>query len=275
MILVSFILTIQAYGQPKSCMVNPKTYICYGEHSPNFPTMAIGLDDKSQPALVKYKGHDDVRYLKLHEDSRYFFNTPEIFDALPPGTIPVPPRPNFEINYYEIHKGRVTGIYTIPLSNEYVKYKPKGRKMIRFSMFNKSNPYKTKPCFTSAKPKFEYYTYYTNSRKKSQKIWIKHDKKGQPRLVKHPGQPKARTLKFVKARKIMSSYNSSRAKKPVLLKYYDEVYNGKITGRYITGQYVTGTKKLNWVTYIRKKDNYKFSFTHDVNACPSDKLTCF
>ncbi len=111
----------------------------------------------------------------------------------------------------------------------------------------------------------EKYICYTNNTNTSQKIWIGFNNQAKATQIKYKGQTESIPLKFVK-----NEYLEGGTQ-PTIIDYYDEIYNGKINGRYIL------TKSGNWyyLTYKRGKDDKQFNFTIDHTANNLSSTPCF
>jgi hypothetical protein len=105
----------------------------------------------------------------------------------------------------------------------------------------------------SIKIKAQEYQCFVNDNNPSMEISIYSDNSGVAKKIIYKGQKSWINLVFVKT---IDDLNSGGAY-PVFADLYNEVYNGKVTGRY------TITKSGIWyyVKYKRKKDGKIFNFT--------------
>ncbi|WP_378187430.1 hypothetical protein ACE939_03710 [Aquimarina sp. W85] len=111
----------------------------------------------------------------------------------------------------------------------------------------------------------DYYICYKNNQNENQKIWIGFNKEDIALKVKYKGQ----------AQGIVLEYNSSEyiegGAHPTLIKYYNEIYGGKINGVYKT----IHSGNWDYVEYQRGKDSANFNFTIDHELHPYSKHPCF
>lgn len=110
-----------------------------------------------------------------------------------------------------------------------------------------------------------YYICYSNNTIKSQKIWISFDEKNQAVEIKYKGQTDSIKLNFDK-----EEYMEGGAH-PTIIKYYNEIYNGKINGQYK----LTHSGNWDYVKYIRAKDGKEYNFTIDHHLNPYGSKPCF
>ncbi|WP_417886740.1 hypothetical protein [Zunongwangia sp.] len=109
------------------------------------------------------------------------------------------------------------------------------------------------------------YICYTSDSNKSKRIWIEFDDKSRAKKIKYEGQNKTIALKFKK-----EEYSEGGAH-PTITSYYDEIYNGKVNGKYK----LIHSGVWDYVTYIRGKDGKVFKYTIDHDEDPYGDKPCF
>lgn len=112
----------------------------------------------------------------------------------------------------------------------------------------------------------KYYICYNEDTKKKITIWVGFNDKSDPVQVKYKGSPEPMDIVF----KNEVNTNVGGAY-PVLVTYYDEIYDGKVNGQYVF------TKSGNWyyAEYTRGRDGKVFKFTIDHDANPFGTSPCF
>ncbi len=110
-----------------------------------------------------------------------------------------------------------------------------------------------------------HYICYLDNETSSIKIWISFTEKDKAIGIKYKGQTDSIQLIFDKEEYIEGGAH------PTIIKYYSELYNGKVNGIYK----LTHSGNWDYVEYTRGKDGKIFNFTIDHNSDPYGKKPCF
>ncbi|SEK46047.1 hypothetical protein SAMN04487910_0578 [Aquimarina amphilecti] len=113
--------------------------------------------------------------------------------------------------------------------------------------------------------KIDKYVCYTSDENKTKRIWIGFDKDNKAVKLKYEGQKESLVLKHNKEEYIEGG------SQPTIINYYDEIYEGKVNGKYT----VKNSGNWSYVTYTRGKDGKAFKFTIDHSANPYGSEPCF
>lgn len=111
----------------------------------------------------------------------------------------------------------------------------------------------------------ENYICYTSDTQKNKKIWISFNNSNKATKIRYKGQSESIPLEYIRNEYIEGGTQ------PTIIDYYNEIYNGKINGRYKL------TKSGNWyyVSYKREKDDKEFNFAIDHNVNNFTSIPCF
>lgn len=122
----------------------------------------------------------------------------------------------------------------------------------------------TNPKSTEKSP--NYYICYTENKNKNLHLWIGFDEKSNASKVKYKEMNLHMDLVFVN-----EVNENSDGPYPVLVEYYNEIYQEKVNGVYKL------TKSGNWyyAEYTRGSDNKQFNFTIDNKSNNFSKTPCF
>ena len=111
-----------------------------------------------------------------------------------------------------------------------------------------------------------YYICYNEDNGSSLNLSIGFNNKGRALSVKYKGMNSSMDLIFIKVEN-----ENPDGPYPVLVKYYNEMYQEKVNGEYK----LTHSGNLDYVEYTRGKDSKKFNFTIDHNSNSYSYNPCF
>ena len=111
-----------------------------------------------------------------------------------------------------------------------------------------------------------YYICYNEDNGSSLNLSIGFNNKGRALSVKYKGMNYSMDLIFIKVEN-----ENPGGPYPVLVKYYNEMYQEKVNGEYK----LTHSGNWDYVEYIRGKDSKKFNFTIDRNYNSYSYNPCF
>ena len=111
-----------------------------------------------------------------------------------------------------------------------------------------------------------YYICYNEDNGSSLNLSIGFNNKGRALSVKYKGMNSSMDLIFIRVEN-----ENPGGPYPVLVKYYNEMYQEKVNGEYR----LTHSGNWDYVEYIRGKDSKKFNFTIDHNSNSYSYTPCF
>ena len=111
----------------------------------------------------------------------------------------------------------------------------------------------------------DHYICFKDNLSESRKIWIGFNKQNIALKLKYEGQTQEITLEYDREEYVKGGTH------PTLIKYYHEIYGGKINGSYKT----IHSGNWDYVEYKRGKDGKYFKFTIDHKLNPYGKSPCF
>lgn len=114
-------------------------------------------------------------------------------------------------------------------------------------------------------PEIEKYVCYTSDTNKTKRIWVGFDKSSKAVRLKYEGQNESLVLRHDKEEYIEGG------SQPTIINYYDEIYEGEITGKYT----VKNSGNWSYITYTKGKYGKEFNYTIDHSADPFGSSPCF
>lgn len=111
-----------------------------------------------------------------------------------------------------------------------------------------------------------YYICYNEDNGSSLNLSIGFNRKGRALSVKYKGMNSSMDLIFIRVEN-----KNPGGPYPVLVKYYNEMYQDKVNGEYR----LTHSGNWDYVEYTRGKDSRKFNFTIDHNSNSYSYNPCF
>lgn len=111
----------------------------------------------------------------------------------------------------------------------------------------------------------DHYICYIDDNNPNRRIWISFTERGKAIQVKYFGQQEGIDLVYKKE----ESWEGGAH--PTIIKYYDEIYNGKVNGQYE----LMHSGIWDYALYIRGKDSKKFRFTIDLDIDQYGPEPCF
>jgi len=114
--------------------------------------------------------------------------------------------------------------------------------------------------------KVSYYICYNEDNESSLDLSIGFDNNGRALSVKYKGMNSSMDLIFIE-----EENENPDGPYPVLVSYYNEIYQEKVNGEYK----LTHSGNWDYVEYTRGKDSKIFNFTIDRNSNSYSYTTCF
>ena len=114
--------------------------------------------------------------------------------------------------------------------------------------------------------KVSYYICYNEDNGSSLNLSIGFNNKGRALSVKYKGMNSSMDLIFIRGEN-----QNPRGPYPVLVEYYNEMYQEKVNGKYT----LIHSGIWDYVEYTRGKDSKKFNFTIDHNSNSYSYTPCF